>query len=204
MLLAIDTSAGSSVAIVDGGRVLADAAEPGTRRHDEAIGALLRQALRDAGIRSADIDGVVAGMGPGPFTGLRVGIAAARAFAFGVGAPVHPVVSHDAIAWGARERVLVVTDARRREVAWSLYDPDLMRLEGPVLAERGAGFDGVVQGHSGVLILEPEEVSAAALGLVAAFLLAEGRPLGPDQPVYLRPPDVTMPGPLKTVSQEQR
>jgi tRNA threonylcarbamoyl adenosine modification protein YeaZ len=143
-------------------------------------------------------------MGPGPFTGLRVGIAAARGFAFGIGVPVHPVVSHDAIAWGCNERVLVVTDARRREVAWSLYDPGLIRLEGPVLAQRGEGFDGVVERHPGVPILDPDEVSAASLGLVAEFLRAEGRPLEPDQPVYLRPPDVTIPGPLKTVSQEQR
>jgi len=204
VLLAIDTSAGTSVALVDAGRVLAEAAESGTRRHAEAIGMLLRQALGDAGIRPSDVDGVVAGMGPGPFTGLRVGIAAARAFAFGIGVPVHPVVSHDAIAWGCTERILVVTDARRREVAWSLYDPNLIRVEGPVLAERGEGFDGIVGRHPGVPILDPEEVSAASLGLVAEFLLAEGRPLGPDQPLYLRPPDVTLPGPLKTVSQEQR
>ena len=117
MLLAIDTSAGTSVALVAGGRVLAEADEPGTRRHAEAIGTLLRDVLRDAGAVPGDVTGVVAGMGPGPFTGLRVGIAAARAFAFGIGAPVHPVVSHDAIAHGAGTRVLVVTDARRREVA---------------------------------------------------------------------------------------
>ncbi|HWH98206.1 MAG TPA: tRNA (adenosine(37)-N6)-threonylcarbamoyltransferase complex dimerization subunit type 1 TsaB, partial [Pseudolysinimonas sp.] len=123
MLLAIDTSAGTSVAVVDGGRVLAEVDEPGTRRHAEAIGTLLRAALVDAGIEPRQVAGVVAGMGPGPFTGLRVGIAAARAFAFGIGVPVHPVVSHDAIAFGREERVLVVTDARRREVAWSLYDP---------------------------------------------------------------------------------
>jgi tRNA threonylcarbamoyl adenosine modification protein YeaZ len=204
VLLAIDTSAGTSVAVVDGHRILAEATEPGNRRHAEAIGTLLRQALEDAGIRPSDVDGVVAGMGPGPFTGLRVGIAAARAFAFGIGVPVHPVVSHDAIAWGQSERVLVVTDARRREVAWSLYDPSLIRVEGPVLADRGDGFAGVVERHPGVTVLEPAELSAASLGLVAEFLLSEGRPLGPDQPLYLRPPDVTMPGPLKTVSQEQR
>ncbi len=204
MLLAIDTSAGTGVAVVDAGRVLAEAAESGTRHHAEAIGTLLRRALRDAGIHPSDVEGVVAGMGPGPFTGLRVGIAAARAFAFGIGAPVHPVVSHDAIAWGRGERVLVVTDARRREVAWSLYDPSLIRVEGPVLAERGGGFDAIVASHPGVPILDPEEVSAASLGLVAEFLLSEGRPLGPDQPLYLRAPDATIPGPLKHVSQAPR
>lgn len=204
MLLAIDTSAGTSVAVVDAGRVLAEASEAGTRHHAEAIGTLLRHALTEAGIRPVDIEGVVAGMGPGPFTGLRVGIAAARAFAFGIGAPVHPVVSHDAIAWGCEERVLVVTDARRREVAWSLYDPNLLRVEGPMLAERGQAFEAIAARHAGVPILDTAEVSAASLGLAAEYLLAAGRPLGPDQPLYLRPPDVTIPGPLKPVSQEQK
>lgn len=193
MLLAIDTSAGTSVAVVDAGRVLAEADEPGTRRHAEAIGTLLRAALADAGIEPREVAGVVAGMGPGPFTGLRVGIAAARAFAFGVGAPVHPVGSHDAIAFAHEERVLVVTDARRREVAWSLYDPDVVRLEGPELCLRD-GFDAIAADHPGVTVLDPPTVSAASLGLVAELLLASRRPLGPTEPLYLRAPDVTMPG----------
>lgn len=187
MLLAIDTSAGTSVAVVDGGRVLAEAAEAGTRRHAEAIGTLLAAALAEAGVRPGEFTGVVAGMGPGPFTGLRVGIAAARAFAFGRGIPVLPMVSHDAVAFGREERVLVVTDARRREVAWSLYDPDLRRLDGPNLADR-EGFEGMPD----ALRLDAAEVSAASLGLAAESLLSAGRPLGPDQPLYLRPPDVTV------------
>lgn len=192
MLLAIDTSAGTSVALVADGRVLAQADEAGTRRHAEAIGTLLRSAFGAAGATPREVTGVAAGMGPGPFTGLRVGIAAARAFAAGVDVPVHPVVSHDAIAYGHDERVLVVTDARRREVAWSLYDAGVRRLEGPVLAERGGAFDDVVRRHPGVTVLDPVEVSAGSLGLVAEFLLAAGRPLGPEQPLYLRAPDVTV------------
>lgn len=194
MLLAIDTSAGTSVALVAGGRVLAEADEPGARRHAEAIGALLRDVLRDAGAAPRDIAGVVAGMGPGPFTGLRVGIAAARAFAFGVGVPLHPVVSHDAIAYGHTRRVLVMTDARRREIAWSLYAPGVVRLEGPALADRDdAGAIAAL--HPGVPILDPPTVSAASLARVAELLIAEGRPLGPGEPLYLRAPDVTMPSP---------
>lgn len=191
MLLAIDTSAGTSVAVVDGDRVLADVQEPDTRRHAEAIGSLLRAALADAGIAPADLDGVVAGMGPGPFTGLRVGIAAARAFAFGIGAPVHPVVSHDAVAFGHDGRVLVVTDARRREVAWSLYEPGVHRVEGPALLARDR-LGELLDRHPGVPVLDPPTVSAASLGRVAGLLLAAGRPLGPDQPLYLRAPDVTV------------
>lgn len=188
MLLAIDTSAGTSVAVVDAGRVLAEADEPGARRHAEAIGTLLRAALAEAGIGPGDLDGVVAGMGPGPFTGLRVGIAAARAFAFGRGIPVHPVVSHDAIARSATERVLVVTDARRREVAWSLYAPGVVRLEGPELCPR-VGFAAIEARFPGMPVLDPPAVSAASLGLVAETLLAAGRPLGPGEPLYLRAPD---------------
>lgn len=194
MLLAIDTSAGTSVALVDGGRVLAHAEEAGTRRHAEAIGSLLATVLRDAAIAPREITAVVSGMGPGPFTGLRVGIAAARAFAFGIGAPVLPVVSHDAIAWGHEERVLVVTDARRREVAWSLYDSGLVRREGPELAARGAEWEAVVARHPGIPVLDPPTVSAASLGLAAEFLRSSGRPLGPREPLYLRAPDVTLPG----------
>lgn len=191
MLLAIDTSAGTSVAVVERGRVLAEADEPGTRRHAEAIGTLLSLALTEAGIEPRDVTGVVAGMGPGPFTGLRVGIAAARAFAFGVDVPVHPIVSHDAIAYGHAGRVLVVTDARRREVAWSLYDPEVVRLEGPELCLRD-DFDAIVSRYPGVPVLDPATVSAASLGLVAELLLAAGRPLGPGEPLYLRAPDVTL------------
>jgi tRNA threonylcarbamoyl adenosine modification protein YeaZ len=188
VLLAIDTSAGTSVAVVEAGRVLAEADEAGTRRHAEAIGILLRAVLAEAGVAPTDITGVVAGMGPGPFTGLRVGIAAARAFAFGIGVPVHPVASHDAIAYGRDERVLVVTDARRREVAWSLYDPEVTRLEGPELCERDT-FGAIEARYPGIPVLAPSTVSAASLGLVAELLRASGRPLASSEPLYLRPPD---------------
>lgn len=191
MLLAIDTSAGTSVAVVHGGRVLGEADEAGTRRHAEAIGILLRTALAEAGVAPRDLTGVVAGMGPGPFTGLRVGIAAARAFAFGIGAPVLPVVSHDAIAYGSETRVLVATDARRREFAWSVYDPGLERVAGPSLVARDR-LDEVLAAYPGVPVLEPATVSAGALGLAAELLLAAGRPLGPEEPLYLRAPDVTV------------
>lgn len=122
MLLAIDTSAGSSVAVVDRDRgVLADRSIDDTMRHAEVIGTLIDDALREAGVAVRDLSAVAAGMGPGPFTGLRVGIAAARAFAIGAEIPLVPLVSHDAVArerygMGTSGGLLVVTDARRREV----------------------------------------------------------------------------------------
>src|SRR5829696_707411 len=100
MLLAIDTSTGTSVAVVDReGGVLAEVGTDDTMRHAEVIGGFIRDALDVAGVRPGALSGVAAGMGPGPFTGLRVGIAAAHAFALGIAKPFVPVVSHDAIAW---------------------------------------------------------------------------------------------------------
>lgn len=195
MLLAIDTSAGSSVALAADGRVLARRDEPGTRRHAEAIDALLRGVLADAGVDAAAVTGVVAGMGPGPFTGLRVGIAAARVFAFARGIPCHPVVSHDAIARGASEPVLVATDARRREVAWSRFNAAGERVEGPSLAERGDDWEAVVARFVDHRVLESATVDAGALALVAADRLARGLDLGPAEPLYLRAPDVTVAAP---------
>lgn len=195
MLLAIDTSAGASVAVVDGaggsGAVLGSADVADTRSHAEAIGRLISEALTQAGATPADIDGVVAGMGPGPFTGLRVGIAAAYAFAAGRGVPVHPVGSHEAVAYATSGRVLVVTDARRREVAWSTF-LDAEPLDGPHLAHPDE-LDTVVEGYPLFHRIDAAQVSAASLGLRALLLLARGESTGPDQPLYLRAPDVTPP-----------
>ena len=191
MLLAIDTSAGTSVAVVDRERgVLAEHSVEDTRRHAEVIGELIERALADAGIARNDLSGVAVGMGPGPFTGLRVGIAAARAFAFGIGKPVVPIVSHDAVAYGRTEPSTVVTDARRREVYWSSYDaPDgaglPQRVSGPSLAAPGD-----VPGDRERV--DARWVSAASLGMLAEALYAAGRPFAADEPLYLRSPDVTM------------
>ena len=192
MLLAIDTSAGIGVAIVDrDAGVLAERASADTRSHAELIGDFIAQCLEESGVSVRDLSGVVAGMGPGPFTGLRVGIAAARAFAIGAGKPVIPVVSHDAVAFGEHGPVLVVTDARRREVYVSAYsgsDPDGLpvRVEGPALFKP----DDVLT-PEGYRRLDAATVSAAALGLVAEKMYEHRRPFAADEPLYLRSPDVT-------------
>ncbi|AYG02945.1 tRNA (adenosine(37)-N6)-threonylcarbamoyltransferase complex dimerization subunit type 1 TsaB [Gryllotalpicola protaetiae] len=196
MLLAIDTSAGTSVAVVDYDRgVLAEASDPGTRGHAERIGRLIADALAESGVAPAELSAVAAGMGPGPFTGLRVGIVAARAFALAAGKPVVNLVSHDAIAFGAyrdgeRGPLLVVTDARRREVYWSYYDGAdeaglPLRADGPALA----GLDELPLVRAARL--DADHVSAAALGLLAEHTWKNGRPFASDQALYLRSPDVT-------------
>lgn len=197
MLLAIDTSAGTSVAIVDrDAGVLAEHSSDDTRGHAEIVGTFIEACLADSGVSVSELSGVVAGMGPGPFTGLRVGIAAARAFAFGAGKIVVPIVSHDAIAFGATEPLLVVTDARRREIYWSVYGaPDAPALPtrelGPSLSP-AAELDALVAAHPGHRLLQARTVSAASLGLLAESLYAHKRPFADDAPLYLRSPDVTM------------
>lgn len=207
MLLAIDTSTGTSVAVVDrDAGVLAEVGSDDPMRHAELVGEFIRQALADAGVTPSSLSGVAAGMGPGPFTGLRVGIAAARAFALGLGRPFVPVVSHDALAWswyrdGGDGALQIVTDARRREFAVSGYaglDADGLpvRIAGPTLFPR----DGVpeVDGFR----FDAAIVPAGGVGMLAETAFAAGRlPIAGDEPVYLRAPDVTLPTGAKRVLQ---
>lgn len=205
MLLAIDTSAGTSTAVVDRDRgVIAERIETDTMRHAEVVGELIRAVLDASGVAVSALSGVVAGMGPGPFTGLRVGIAAAKAFAFGAGKPLVPVVSHDAVAFeryaeGHSGPLLVVTDARRRERYWTAYtgadDRGLpVRLDGPGLAKP----DDLP--HQDIPRVDAEVVSAGRLGMLAELRYAAGLPFDADEPLYLRSPDVTLSAGPKRVS----
>ncbi|GAB3618164.1 tRNA (adenosine(37)-N6)-threonylcarbamoyltransferase complex dimerization subunit type 1 TsaB [Okibacterium endophyticum] len=201
MLLAIDTSTGTSAAVVDRDRgVLAELTSEDTMRHAEVVGAFIRDVIAQAGVRASDLSAVACGMGPGPFTGLRIGIAAARVFAFASARPLVPVVSHDAIAaaWynGSHAgSLLVVTDARRREVYWSGYsgvdDAGIpVRSAGPALAKPD-DLSGDRESAYGTR-LDAHTVSAGALGMLAERMHAAGRSFQADEPVYLRSPDVTM------------
>lgn len=205
VILAVDTSLGTAVAALapDGSR-RAEAGAVDPLGHAEVIGDLLVQVLAEAG--PAEITHVVAGMGPGPFTGLRIGIAAARAFALGRGLPVVPVPSHLAAALTAIEtdRVAgpfaIVTDARRREFAITVFD--------------GADADGIPQivadtvlvrhvdaeAHlEGIRRIDVESLAAVDLARVGARAVAAGRTLTGDEPLYLRNPDVSVPGAPKKV-----
>ena len=205
MLLAIDTSAGTSVAVVDrDAGVLAERSSPDTRGHAEIIGRYISECLEQSGVAVTALSGVAVGMGPGPFTGLRVGIAAARAFAFGAGKPVVPVVSHDAIAFGLAEPTLVVTDARRREIYWSAYaGSDVaglpVRVSGPALC-KPAELEGAVPDFARYRRLDASQVSAASVGLLAEGLYVHKRAFAGDQALYLRSPDVTVSSGPKRVS----
>jgi tRNA threonylcarbamoyl adenosine modification protein YeaZ len=211
VLLAIDTSAGTSVAIVDPqtGQALATRDTEDSRRHAEVIGPFLAEVLDEAGITPALVTGVVAGMGPGPFTGLRVGIAAARTFAAARGIPFLPLVSHDAVAADVRASgqdgpFVVLTDARRREVYWSAHDETGTRVAGPGLA-KPADLDDAIRASRPTAVgwdrVTALSVPAWRLGALAADRLASGADFAQDTPLYLREPDVTVPGAPKRVKQ---
>jgi tRNA threonylcarbamoyl adenosine modification protein YeaZ len=202
MLLAIDTSAGTSVAVVDReGGILAERSVEDTRRHAEVIGTLIVECLEASRVAAPALSGVAVGMGPGPFTGLRVGIAAANAFALGAGKPVVRVVSHDAVAFahfaaGGTGALLVTTDARRHERYWSAYsgadESSLpIRIQGPGL-DRPDDLPEAVTDYPGYRRVDADWVSAASVGLLAETLHAQGRAFAGAEPLYLRSPDVTL------------
>jgi tRNA threonylcarbamoyl adenosine modification protein YeaZ len=197
VLLAIDSSTGTSVAVVDrDGGTLAENAVDDTMRHAEVVGALIRDTLSEAGVTAAELSAVACGMGPGPFTGLRIGIAAARAFALGAGKPVVPLVSHDAVAFawyaaGTSGDLLVATDARRRELYWSAYSG--VTADGLPIRSAGPGLSCPedVPASTGARI-DADAVSAGSLGMLAELTWAAGVSFAADEPLYLRSPDVTM------------
>lgn len=135
MIIAVDTSTGmTSVAVVDGEEVVVEQCHLDARRHAEVLAPMLDEVLQ--AVDRSSIDAVACGVGPGPYTGLRVGIATARALGCAWSVPVHGLCSLDAIAAagvaaGVPGEFGVASDARRREVYWAWYSVDGTRLDGP-------------------------------------------------------------------------
>jgi tRNA threonylcarbamoyladenosine biosynthesis protein TsaB len=229
LLLAIDTATSAiTVALHDGETVLAESSTLDARRHAEYLAPGIARVLVQAGFAPADVTAVVVGTGPGPFTGLRIGLVTARTFAFARGIPVFGVCSLDALAhqaWlldglpnvngngkadGAR---VVATDARRKEVYWARYDfsaDGAVRHGEPMVAKAQTIADQVqgmpVIGRGALLYAEsfgprsgPLDVSAGALADLAARRLAAGDELPAAEPMYLRRPDTMPPAPRKSV-----
>ena len=216
-------------------RLLGSEIRHGARQHGEQLMPAVLAVCAAAGQRLADVDAVVCGAGPGPFTGLRVGLVSAAGLGDALGVPVYGVCSLDAVALdaavldaavpseaaasGAGGPLLVVSDARRREVYWAAYDSSGRRLAGPAvdtpaaLAER-VGELGVrrvagpvAAAHAELLGLAEFPAAGAALspspaGLVAAAgdELRTGAPPAPLEPFYLRRPDAVPPAARKRVS----
>jgi tRNA threonylcarbamoyl adenosine modification protein YeaZ len=195
LVLAIDTSTPAVTAgVVADGELLAERVSIDARAHAERLTPNVLAALADAGRRMADLDAVVVGCGPGPFTGLRVGMATASAYGHALGIPVFGVCSLDAIGGQTRGEALVVTDARRREIYWARYR-DGVRVDGPQVgaaADVDAGSAESVAGspeHAasfGLPCVEP--LYPDSVGLVAA-VADWTTPPDPLVPLYLRRPD---------------
>ncbi|MGY1807178.1 tRNA (adenosine(37)-N6)-threonylcarbamoyltransferase complex dimerization subunit type 1 TsaB [Blastococcus sp. SYSU D00669] len=208
LVLALDTATPTLVAGVarwsDGGvEVLAERAVPSGNRHAELLTPAIRGALADAGVRTGDLESVVVGLGPGPFTGLRVGVVTAATLADARGLPAVGVCSLDAIGTGPRT---VVTDARRKEVYWAAYDGDGTRTAGPgVDRPEELAADGPFVGDERFAErlgapVTPAAVTTAGLLRAAAPQLVGPSSAGPLVPLYLRRPDATPPTSVKPVS----
>ena len=187
--LAIDTSTSrTSVAIIEQGALLWHGYRDGATSHGDAVPALVAQALQV----QSEIEQVVVGMGPGPFTGLRVGIAFARTFAGARKISVIGVCSLDAIAALVREddEFIIATDARRKEIYWAKYRGG-KRIEGPLvglpahIAMRGLPIFG--EGGVKYSLAESDEIQFP--DLLALVAISENPFMRVSEPMYLRRPD---------------
>ena len=230
IILAIDTSAIASAALIrchessDGATgslsdaaVLASFATEDTKSHAEVLAPGIRALLAEQELARGDIERIVVGIGPGPFTGLRSGIATARALAFAWDVPLNGIMSLDALAWDvlaaapARGDFVIATDARRKELYWARYGADGVLRDGPhvtapgevpALPVYGAGagiYPDQLAGAGATCVhaFDGAQPTAASLGLVAAGRIAQGLPLADTTPLYLRESDAQVPGPRK-------
>jgi tRNA threonylcarbamoyl adenosine modification protein YeaZ len=195
VLLAIDTSAGTAVAVLVDGVVASESYDANSMQHAEQIGIQIQKGLEAGKKKSSDVTAVAVGVGPGPFTGLRVGIAAAKMFSEGISAPLIGVGSLDAIVFAESliEATLVLTDARRSEVFFGLYQGKTAAgvpktLIGPGVKKQ-AELEAQLQAAGHNYLLANSQVSASKLGLLALAQLAEGTASTSVVANYLRAPD---------------
>ncbi len=212
MLLAFDTATPAvTVALHDGERVVAESTTVDAMRHGELLAPAISMVLEEAGIVRQDLTAIAVGVGPGPFTGLRVGLVTARTLASVLELPVYGVCTLDvlaaeAVASGAvTGGFLVATDARRKEVYWAPYDGQGNRLEGPHVSKPAdVATEDPVVGRGALLypdafpgFVAPEHPSA---GVLADVVTDERVGLLDPEPLYLRRPDAVEPGKPKRVT----
>jgi tRNA threonylcarbamoyladenosine biosynthesis protein TsaB len=201
VLLAFDTSSPTvTVALHDGTDVVTEHTSERQMKHGEQLAPLIETALASAGIVRQDLTAIGVGVGPGPFTGLRVGLVTARTLGHVLELPVYGVCSLDVLAVEAVAtravdgEFAVASDARRKEVYFATYDVDGGRLTGPLVDKPAAlATDGAVVGEGPTLYPEafphrvgPHRPSAGWLARAVAEELAE---LRDPEPLYLRRPD---------------
>ncbi|GAA3374471.1 tRNA (adenosine(37)-N6)-threonylcarbamoyltransferase complex dimerization subunit type 1 TsaB [Streptomyces sannanensis] len=214
LLLAVDTATPAvTVALHDGRNVVAASSQVDARKHGELLLPSVDRVLAEAGLKLDAVTDVVVGVGPGPYTGLRVGLVTASAFGLALGVPVHGLCTLDGLAYasGLDEPFVVATDARRKEVYWARYTDSRTRVTEPAVdrpAEIACDVAGLPVVGAGALLYPevfpdargPEHQSAAALAALAAERLAAGEPLLEPRPLYLRRPDAQVPKNYKVVT----
>lgn len=215
LLLALDTATPAvTVALHDGGDVVASFSQVDARRHGELLLPAVDRVLADAGVKLDAVTGIVVGTGPGPYTGLRVGLMTADTFGLALGIPVYGVCTLDGLAHAAGlddGPFVVATDARRKEVYWARYEDSRTRTGEPAvdrptdIAEQVEGLPAV---GAGALLYpdtfpdarDPEHVPAASLAALAAERIAAGVAPPAPRPLYLRRPDAQVPKNYKVVT----
>jgi tRNA threonylcarbamoyladenosine biosynthesis protein TsaB len=216
LLLGLDTATPAvTVALHDGGQPLAQLVTVDAHRHAELLAPAIAKVVADAGASQRDLTGVAVGVGPGPYTGLRVGLVTARVLGAALGIPVYGLCTLDVIAAdvdAGGEEFLVATDARRRELYWARYDGAGRRIAGPEVAKPALiPASGLAAAGEGPMLypevlpegLGPAFPAAATLCRMAIAALAAGDPdtsLLPPEPLYLRRPDAREPGAPKRVT----
>ena len=213
-VLAFDTSAsGLSVALRVAGETVAVARQFMPHGQAEALLPAVQQVMSEGGVVFAELDLIAVTVGPGSFTGVRVGLATARALGLAMGTPVQGIVSTEALAYSAPTEeqagrsVMAIMDSRRSDLFVQMFDPDLSTL-GPPFAAAATALPGLlpegplllVGERTGEVTLEGRDVRVSSCtlpdaGAIAA--LAERR-FGtneaiPPEPLYLRPPDAALP-----------
>ncbi len=202
-----------TVALHDGRFVVARSGRVDARRHGELLLPAVHRVLAEAGLALDAVTDLVVGVGPGPYTGLRVGLVTAATFGSALGVPVHGLCTLDGLAYasGIDEPFVVATDARRKEVYWARYDDCRTRVTEPAVdrpADIAADVAGLPAVGAGARLYgevfpdarDPEHQAAEALAALAAERLAAGEELLPPRPLYLRRPDAQVPKNYKVVT----
>jgi tRNA threonylcarbamoyladenosine biosynthesis protein TsaB len=212
VLLAFDTATPAvTVALHDGERVVASLTRVDAMRHGELLAPGITSVLDEAWVPRQDLTAIAVGVGPGPFTGLRVGLVTARTLALALDIPVYGVCTLDVLAAQAVDAravpgpFLVATDARRKEVYWAAYDEHGARLDGPHVSKPADVASALpVVGNGAVLYPEAFPHAAGPVhpdaGVLAQVVTDERAELLDPEPLYLRRPDVAAPGRPKPVS----
>ena len=218
-ILALDSATSAcSAAILSGGRIVARRFAPSPTGHAQALVPLIEAVMAESGLTFAALDHVAVTVGPGSFTGLRVGLAAAQGIALAADKPIVGVTTLETVARAVGENtpedaaLLVAIESKRRELFVQSFAPDLSPRDAPaaVLPENlcahappgalAVAGDAAVRavealaacGRHASVLADAAHPDAAYVALAAAARIAAGETLLPARPLYLRPPDVTV------------